>query len=313
MTDNSRGLRTVICHLSSVIFFAFLGLSAFAQDSPSVKTTVDKSSIVVGEQLRFGIDVSIPSGMSVQFPQPDTIPHFVIVGKPAFDSIAEPGGMRYHEEWKLTSFDSGLFKIPALPVDIGGRHYFSDSTMVAIGYGSDADSLKDYHDIRGIIDIPNPAVKYIFWILLALTALAVYLFVRYGSKPLMRLIKPEAGKTERPVLGPFEEAMASLDQLKKLPLEDAASIKKYYFGMNDTLRLYLGRSRGLKAMEHTNEELILELGDIGLKTEDYTRLIGALRMSDFVRFAKYLPDQYDNERNLDIIRSSIVLIHEMRN
>jgi hypothetical protein len=47
--------------------------------------------------------------------------------------------------------------------------------------------------------------------------------------------------------------------------------------------------------------------------EAFTHLAGALRMSDFVKFAKYIPDVYDNERNLEVIRSSIVLINEIRN
>jgi hypothetical protein len=65
-------------------------------------------------------------------------------------------------------------------------------------------------------------------------------------------------------------------------------------------------------MERTNEELILQLAGLEMRKEDFTNLAGALRMSDFVKFAKYVPDVYDNERNLEMIRSSIVLINEIR-
>ena len=106
--------------------------------------------------------------------------------------------------------------------------------------------------------------------------------------------------------------MASLDALKKMPWQDAASVKKYYSGMNDTLRIYLNRSMGLVTMERTNEELILQLSGSEMEKEAFTHLAGTLRMSDFVKFAKYIPDVYDNERNLEVIRSSIVLINEIR-
>jgi hypothetical protein len=83
--------------------------------------------------------------------------------------------------------------------------------------------------------------------------------------------------------------------------------------MNDTLRIYLSRSMGLATMERTNEELILQLSRLEMGKESFTHLAGTLRMSDFVKFAKYIPDVYDNERNLEVIRSSIVLINEIRN
>ena len=93
---------------------------------------------------------------------------------------------------------------------------------------------------------------------------------------------------------------------------DAASVKKYYSGMNDALRVYLNRSMQLVTMERTNEELILQLSNLEMQKEAFTHLAATLRMSDFVKFAKYIPDVYDNERNLEVIRSSILLINEIR-
>jgi hypothetical protein len=287
-----------------------IGLSARAQDSPSVKTSIDKTHILIGEQIRFGIDVKVPSGSFSSLPQPDTIPHFVFIGNRKLDSLASEGSTSYHLEWKLTSFDSGVNKIPALSVGVGNRKYLSDSLLVEVSYGN-LDSAKEYHDIRGIIDIENPAVKYILWVILGLTAGAILLFFYFGSKPLPPVnVAKEAPASTR--LSPYEEALAALAALKKMPLTDAVSVKKYYSVMNDALRIYLSRSLGLRTMERTNEELILQLSNLDMQKEAFTHLAGALRMSDFVKFAKYIPDVYDNERNLEVVRSSIVLINEIR-
>jgi len=35
----------------------------------------------------------------------------------------------------------------ALPVLIGDRHYLSDSLLVEVSYGTNVDSLKEYHDV----------------------------------------------------------------------------------------------------------------------------------------------------------------------
>jgi hypothetical protein len=311
-SDKRYTIHDIHYHIVSLLsgLFLLVSLFAHAQDSPSVKASIDRTHILIGEQIRLGMDISIPAGTAVQLPQPDTIPHFVILGSRKLDSVSSASGTAYHLEWKLTSFDSGLCKIPAFPVVIGNHRYYSDSLLVEVSYGN-LDSAADYHDIRGILDIENPAVKYILWVLLGLTVLAVFLFIRFAFRPGPPAPAGEAAP-KATALSPFDEAMASLDALKKTSRADAASVKKYYSAMNDVLRVFLSRSLGLRTMERTNEELILQLGSLDMRKEDFSRLAAALRMSDFVKFAKYVPDIYDNEQNLETIRSSIVLIHEMR-
>ncbi|MDP4130782.1 MAG: BatD family protein [Bacteroidota bacterium] len=299
-------LRPIFCFLLFTVYF----LPAHAQDSPAVKTSVDKTHILIGEPFRLSFDVSHPAGITPHLMRPDTIPHFVFLGKDSADSLVSETGTGQHLEWKLTSFDSGVNKIPSFSVVIGDRTYHSDSVLVDVSYGG-LDTVKEYHDIHGIIDKENPAVKYILWVLLGITLLGIILFVRSATRPAaVPEVREEGTRTSG--LSPLDEAMASLDMLKKMLLTDATSVKKYYSGMNDVLRVFLNRSMGLSTMVRTNEELILQLSGLNMDKETFTRLAGALRMSDFVKFAKYMPDVYDNERNLEVIRSSIVLINETR-
>jgi hypothetical protein len=58
-------------------------------------------------------------------------------------------------------------------------------------------------------------------------------------------------------------------------------------------------------MEKTNEELILQLRGLNLSRDSFTQLAQALRMSDYVKFAKYQPGSSDNEKNYEIIQSAI--------
>ncbi len=295
--------------LFTFYFLLFCFSSASAQDSPSVKTTIDRTHILIGEQVRLGIDVSYPTGEPVLLPQPDTIPHFVMLGKGSVDSLVTGNSTSYHLEWKLTSFDSGVNKIPAFPIAIGNGRYHSDSLLVDVSYG-DLDSAKEYRDIKGIIDVENPAVKYIAWVLIALTVLSIILFILSATRPF-----PRTGQPRAPIpvgLSPFDEAMASLESLRKLALTDAPAVKKYYSGMNDALRIYLSRTLGLATMERTNEELILQLSRLEINKDFFSQLAGTLRMSDFVKFAKYIPGMDDNERNLEVVRSAIGFINEIQ-
>ena len=74
-------------------------------------------------------------------------------------------------------------------------------------------------------------------------------------------------------------------------LGDPATVKKYYSGLNDTLRVFVNRKLGIVTMEKTSEELILSLNDLKMERESFSKLTSALRMGDFVKFAKYVPDQ----------------------
>ena len=179
-----------------------------------------------------------------------------------------------------------------------------------IGKIGKVDTAQDYHDIKSIIDIENPDVKYIPWILGAVTLISLALFIYFINQRPTAIGQPFGA--EPPVLriSPFDEALASLDQLKKMLREDPSSVKKYYSGMNDTLRIFMNRRLGLVTMEKTSEELILSLSDLNLDKELFSKLAAALRMGDFVKFAKYIPGPYENENSLEVIRRAIVIINE---
>ena len=87
---------------------------------------------------------------------------------------------------------------------------------------------------------------------------------------------------------------------------DPSSIKKYYSGLNDTLRIFLNRQLGLITMEKTSEEMIHSLSDLKMDKEIFSNTSAALRMGDFVKFAKYVPGPFENDSNLEFIRSAIV-------
>ena len=278
---------------------------AWAQEIPTVKAAVDKNQILIGQPIRFTIDVKSPMTSSNQLPQFDSIPHFEIIEKDSPDSTISAAGASYHMEWKLTSFDSGTHVIPALAVTIGKQLYKTDSLHIEVTYGK-VDTAQDYHDIKGIRDLENPDVKYIPWIVGAIAAISLFLFVWFiRQRPTINAerLTPNA---EIIRVTPLEEALANLEKLKKMMQEDPSSVKKYYTGLTDTLRIFLNRQLGLVTMEKTSEELILSLSDLKMDRDLFSNLTEALRMGDFVKFAKYIPGPYENDNNWETIRNSIV-------
>jgi len=300
----AKPLTYIVCLLTLMMGFP----PAWAQETPSLKAAVDKNQILIGQPIRFTIDVKSPMTSGNYLPQFDSIPHFEIIEKATPDSIISAAGTSYHLEWKLTSFDSGRHVIPALAVTIGNQLHKTDSLTIDVSYGK-VDTTQDYHDIKGIRDLENPDVKYIPWIVSVLAAISLFLFVWFIRKaPAANRQLPTANQ-EIARITPLEEALLSLERLKKMLQEDPSSVKKYYTGLTDTLRIYLNRQLGLVTMEKTSEELIINLSNLKMDRDLFSNLTGALRMGDFVKFAKYIPGPYENDSNWETIRQSIVLLN----
>jgi hypothetical protein len=295
-----------------IVFFGMLLVTTSrlrAQELPEVKASIDKNQILIGEQIRLSIDVKSPMVSGNSLPQFDSIPHFELIEKANRDSLISASGASYHLEWKLTSFDSGTRYIPAFSVTIGKQIYRTDSLPVEVSYGK-VDTSGDYHDIKSIVDIENPDVKYIPWILGALTIIALTLFIyfiRYRSPVIGYPLVEEQDDNRISLL---VEALSSLDQLRKMLREDPSTVKKYYSGMNDTLRIFMHRRLKIVTMEKTSEEMIHSLSELNMNRDAFTNLAVSLRMGDFVKFAKYVPGPFENDSNLEIIREAIVFINE---
>ena len=115
---------------------------------------------------------------------------------------------------------------------------------------------------------------------------------------------PQAAKYIVP-LTPFDEALQSLAALRKERPAAAEEVKYFYTKLNDILRNFLSKQFRIPALEETNDEVIIQLRQLSIPGEQFSKTTEALRMADFVKFAKYLPAQADNEKALNIIESAI--------
>jgi hypothetical protein len=64
-------------------------------------------------------------------------------------------------------------------------------------------------------------------------------------------------------------------------------------------------------MQKTNEELMLQVRQLGLPNEAFILMAQTLRMSDAVKFAKFVPADDDNEQSFRNIRTSIELLNNL--
>ena len=294
-------IAVVICLLPALVLPAQKGHSP-AVPAPVLKATVDKQQILIGEPIHLMLEATVRGNTPLIWPDLDSLPHFEFVEKGKVDSTLSSDGRSYRQYMTVTSFDSGAYSIPRLAFTEGNKKYFTDSIRIEIGY-TKIDPSKDYHDIKEIIEVPNPYARWIVWIVAAVALISLALVIWLIRKK--KILKKLAAALQAPRLSPYEEALAELKDLEQAHLPENGSVKVYYSRLGEIFRVYLLRRLKISSLAETSEELILELRRLQLPAEQFAALSETLRMSDFVKFAKYQPEAADNEQHYRVIRSSV--------
>ncbi|HMK26382.1 MAG TPA: hypothetical protein VK483_10155 [Chitinophagaceae bacterium] len=283
----------------SILYFLFFFAVQIthAQGGATVKARVDKNRILIGEPLQLIIEANLSPGSVISFINIDTIDHFELLGKPVIDTIQANGGTTIKGIYKFTSFDSGHWVIPSFVLSPKVK---TDTIPIDVVF-SDFDPNQDYHDIKDIIEVAPEKKKQWWWLIagsaLLLAAIAVYL---------LRKKKPAALPAQEIRTDPYEDAMKELEQLQR----DKPEAKKYHSKLTDIFRLYVFRKKGILSLQKTTADLVLQLRDLNLNKEQFDKLSQALRLSDFVKFAKYVPTKDDDKNCFEEIKKSIMTLEK---
>lgn len=291
-------MKRPLLHIGVLFLMLWPAGVTFAQ----VKATVDKQSILIGEPIHLMLEATVEGNTPLTWPALDSIPHFEFVEKHPVDSVISPGLRSYRQYLTVTSFDSGTWAIQRLPFVIGKKTAFTDSVPIRISY-TKIDPSKDYHDIKDIIDIPNLFARWFGWIIGALVLVSIVLVVWLVRKKKILQVLVSRPPPQR--LSPYEEAISQLDKLAKERLVENGAVKMFYSRLGEILRVYLYRRIGIASLSETSEELIGQIRRLSLPQQPFNDLAEALRVGDFVKFAKYKPGVPDADTHYQAIRFAV--------
>lgn len=288
--------------LPVVLWFLSLGTS-LAQDL-EYGVEVDTNMIVIGDHIHFKLKVKQPDNVKVLFPElKDTIVNGIeiIEKKPLVTKKLDDNWRLLVQEYVVTSFDTGVYKIPALPFTIKSENFDNvvRSNELYIGVTAFAvDTTKGYFDIMMPIETPlswAEILPYVFWSFwgLLVAALIVWLFTKYKRK------EKVFGRAEKPKDPPHIIALSSLDKVKGEKLWQRGLVKEYYSDVTEVIRAYLENQFDIRAMEQTTDEIMDDVSDEELITKDLKeKLKDMLVRADFVKFAKAEPLADENHKTL---------------
>lgn len=258
-----------------------------------VKSTIDSTSIKIGEQITYRIEVESDTTDLVIFPEGQTFLPLEVIESYDIDSTLNEAKYQLIKRYGLTQFDSGAYTIPSQKILIGSKVFFTDSLKIEVNTVEVDTTKQKLYDIKPLIEVDRSASKWwinfmIILLLLGLVGFLVYWFV-WRKKPL-------SVEEKIALLPPYERAKIALQELEKSSYLDKDEIKSYYSELTLIIRKYLDEKVYDHSLESTTEELINRLqllkdgNQIDLDTETIANIETILRRADLVKFARSKPD-----------------------
>lgn len=273
-------------------------------NAQKISATLDRDKIVLGEQVTLTLKLeglnTANAFVTNWFSLPDTAGHIVVIRRDTVDTIAVNGLTSYLQHITVTSFDSGRWALPLNQLLLQDKATGKQTTIAADSVflqvlPVDVSALKDYHDIKEIIDVPE---KTDYTLIIAATASAIalitllVLLLRRKKKPAIPKAKPSE------YINPIDEALQQIATLRKEGVTEKQPVKVFYTRLDDICRLYFNRRMQMNSMQSTSDELMLKLGVYLQNREMKTTYFQLLRLTDAVKFAKYQPAAQQNEEAL---------------
>lgn len=283
-----------------------------AQSLPRVSSSVDTTTIKIGEQINFQVTVEADTMAQVIFPEGQTFSPLETVEAFKTDTTRQPDRMTLQKIYALTQFDSGSYMLPIQRIEINGKGYFTDSLLVQVSTVEVDTITKEIYDIKPLIPIEKNSadIPFFVWILLAGLILAGLAYWFFFKKKTLSEDEKEA------LLPPYERALLELKRLENSRYLIQDEYKKYYSELTDIVRSYLEEDVHISAMESTTGQLISKLEmmkDAGaLKIDDETidQFKKILETADLVKFARSKPASSKAEQDRKSIEQIVIKTKE---
>lgn len=266
-------------------------VASYAQ--PQVSAKVDTRKITIGDQVRYFIEVTPEKNERLVWaPIPDTFNSLEVVEKGKIDTLQENGLTKYKQRLLITGWDSGMFVIPPFEftsVPQNGEPYqvLTDSFSLVV-QTIPVDTTRPFRPIADILEVKTSWRDYIWYILGALLAIGLIIFLVYYFRK-NKATKAPAPPPPKHIETPYEKAARMLQELEQKELWQNDMVKQYYTELTDILRTYIEERFNTPAMELTSDELLLVARRQKDMMHHYDNLATVLQTADMAKFAKAQP------------------------
>ena len=282
--------KNIACFKNIITALALI-ISGFCSNA-QIKTSVDSTSIKIGEELIISFKVELDGIKKVVFPDTKSFGALEVIENYKTDTLIEKSNIALIKQYGLTQFDSGTYTIPQQKILFGNKTLLSDSIEINV-LSIKVDTTKQkLYDIKPILQVKKPNLKksILNWLLILIAITAIISIVFYYWRK--RKLKTKNNSLSLP---PYELAKLALSKLNEEKAFENDEVKEFYSDLTLILRKYLNDKVYNHSLESTTDELLLKLNDlnksnkISLDEESIKNIEATLKRADLVKFAKSKP------------------------
>lgn len=263
-----------------------------------VKAQVDRATATTGDLIRYTLSANSDPQIDVEIPEMGSqIAGLRIVDMGEEGPIERDGDKIIQKWYQLKADLVGSYIIPGAVFSYKDENKDKKELKTAQIFIEVKSVIEDKETAKDIKDIkPLAATKRDYTLLITLSTAGLLLLLLIIGGIYLYRTKYRKGKT--PLLRPAHElAFEEFDHLQKEGLIARGIYKEHYFKLSEVFRRYLERRFRFQAVEKTTEEILPEILDLKGFNEDIKS--GAKKFlfnTDLVKFAKYIPDTKEVDR-----------------
>ena len=290
--------------LATYKFISLLVLALFTQQGygQEVRASIDRDSLLIGEQIELQLSASADPEALILFPEGQTFYPLEVVNESAIDTLSKRPQLSLRKTYKITQFDAGDYLIAPQQITINRNPYTTEAIPVRINDVVVDTTAQGLYDIKPLGQkVPEPKSYWPYVLIAALVASGLYVYFKRSRE-------------KKRVISPFEEAVSSIDRLKQIEVVEAASI---YYSATSIFKTYLNRRLSLSTEQRTSKELIGLLDSLGQNEpyyqqtkEQQTGLKELLNRAELYKFAKQSVTDEQRSADLLLISQTIVAYEE---
>jgi len=272
------------------LLLCFFSLWTFGQQ---MNASIDSTSIKIGEQITYKIQVEADSTDLVVFPEGQTFLPLEVIESYKTDTTKNDAKFNLIKKYGLTKFDSGAYTIPRQKIVIGTKVFYTDSLKIEVKNIVVDTTKQGLFDIKPIIEVEKSPSQWWKYALITLALLSVIGFLLYWF---IWRTKPLTKEEKIALLPPYDRAKLALQQLDESTYLENEELKDYYSDLTFIIRKYIDEKVYNRALESTTDELIDRLNllkdgnQMDINKDDIKNIETILKRADLVKFAKSAPD-----------------------
>ncbi|TES91762.1 MAG: hypothetical protein E3J87_07080 [Candidatus Cloacimonadota bacterium] len=289
--------------LALVPMIFLMGWRTISSPIPCVKQEIDRSEATIGDRLSYRIEILTTEEQEVIIPENQPYFSKFVVRNRTIRIHTRKGVRKTILEYELVSYDVGLDTIPEITILIkeSGDTLDFKTQPFPVEIKSVAPGLTGEEDIKGLK--PQIGIRFSYWyfilgfFLLLLAAGLIILLLKNRR----RKISPERIEKKPP----WEITLTELKRLSESEPVTREEIKLFYSKLSFILRKYYEALYEFPAVENTTTEIIGHLK----RRKDFKQHLQTTRnflsTSDLVKFAKYIPSPFNDEREICMVKEIV--------